>query len=98
MVICFFAREIYRPQLVSKGLSAIGKEWTVDALEELGRKIYVEKQILKMRDGFDPRHMRVPQRIFEIDSLRGRINREYVAKALKYYQESLQKIQKRRRL
>ena len=41
LVVCFFARKVYTPEVITKALDALGiGNWTEDKLEDLGRVIH----------------------------------------------------------
>lgn len=85
LVICLFARGVYKPELISRALKPLGIEIDEEDLRALGREIYREKLDLKIRMGFDPSRLRVPRRIFETPSPQGRIDEGYVMRALDRY-------------
>ena len=89
LVICLFARGLYKPEMVSKALAPLGVNMTPDELRELGWKIYRERMALKVRMGFNPTKLRVPERILETPSPHGQITKEYVVKALEHFREKL---------
>lgn len=88
-VVCYFGREIYRLDTVSRALSALGKKYTPDKLEELGKRIYMKKIRLKMREGFDIRKVRIPSRIYEIPTPHGHISSDYMQRAIGYFAEKV---------
>lgn len=92
LVVCFFARNIYRPQLVSKTLKPLGIGLTREELEELGKKIYVEKYRLKTREGFKPSDLKVPRRVLEVPTPSGALSRDYIERALKYFAVKIGKL------
>ncbi len=92
LVICLFARKIYRPEIVRDALSALGIELTEEELEELGRRIYREKMSFKFREGFDFRKLRIPKRFFETESASGFISEEKLKKALELYEREVKKV------
>lgn len=85
LVICLFAREIYKPEIISEALKPLGINLTVDDLKELGRKILREKYKLKIREGFNPDEVEFPKRIFEVPTPHGLLSREYMEAAKKEY-------------
>ena len=91
LVVCFFARGIYSPELVSRILNIAGFEVSEEDLDRIGRGIYVEKYRFKMREGFRLDDMRIPQRIFETPSPIKQLDEPYVRKALAYVKEILAK-------
>ncbi len=85
LVVCFFARGIYRPETVTKALKPLGIELGDKELEELGWRIYREKYRLKLREGFDPAGLEPPPRIFETPTPYGRLSPEYIRRALNHF-------------
>jgi len=92
LVICLFARGIYKPDIVAEAFNAIGYDYKVDDLINIGWKIYKEKHKLKLELGFDPSKLRIPRRILEVPTPHGRISEEYLKKAITYFSQKLKKI------
>ncbi|RLF18607.1 MAG: aldehyde:ferredoxin oxidoreductase [Thermoprotei archaeon] len=90
LVVCFFAREIYRPGLVAEALSLLGLHLSVEDLDKLGLEILKEKQSFKLREGFDPRRLRIPKRILEASTPLGPVNEEDLREAIAKYFEKLE--------
>ena len=68
LVVCFFAREIYRPDTILAALETAGFKLDAGQLEKLGRQIHCEKFRFKQREGFSFDSLRIPGRIFETPS------------------------------
>jgi len=92
LVVCFFARGIYKPEMVVKTLKTLGYDYDVDGLRDLGRRIYEEKQRLKYELGFKPEALKPPERVLETESPHGTLKIEYFDEALKVYREKLSRI------
>ncbi len=92
LVVCFFARGIYKPELVVKALEPLGYSYTVDDIIKLGYKIYVEKYKLKLNLGFNLNKLRVPKRILETPTPNGVISHEFIEKALKYFGKKINEL------
>lgn len=78
LVICFFAREIYKPEIVKQSLQITGLDLSEEDIIEIGGKIYAEKYRFKIREGFSFDNLRVPKRIFETKSSVGMIDEPYM--------------------
>lgn len=65
LVVCFFARGIYTPEVVARALRVAGFELDPAGLTALGESIYREKVRFKIREGFDFDTLRIPKRILE---------------------------------
>ena len=89
LVICFFARGIYTPEVVSKTLATIGVEMPEDKLHQLGSKILKKKHNFKQREGFMIEKIRIPKRILETISPLGKIEEEFIRKALLWTAEEI---------
>ncbi len=87
LVVCFFARGVYTPELVVEAFKPLGIETDEDSLNETGREIYMEKLKLKKELGFDLGKIRIPERIFEVETFKGKLDREYIERALDYYEK-----------
>ncbi|NOY11341.1 MAG: aldehyde ferredoxin oxidoreductase family protein [Archaeoglobi archaeon] len=85
LVVCFFARGVFSPELVSRAFEPLGVEMGVDELNEAGRRIYLEKVRLKKEMGYVPSLSDLPERVFEVETPAGVLRREYFEEALDYY-------------
>lgn len=86
MVVCFFARNIYKAETVLKLLQLSGLPFqTEDDLRALGAKILAEKHRLKAREGFDVKKTRLPQRFCETPTPAGQVSAEFVREACDEY-------------
>jgi aldehyde:ferredoxin oxidoreductase len=92
LVVCFFARGIYTPDVIVKAFKPLGVEIDEDELVRKGEEIYREKMKLKMKMGFDPEKLQPPKRIFEVESLHGKLNEEFISEALEYYRKKIKEI------
>ena len=82
LVICFFARGVYTPEIIQKALHTIGLEYTPEELSKLGEEILKLKHHFKKREGFDLGKIRIPDRILEIPSSRGIIDGDFIRQTL----------------
>ncbi len=82
LVICFFAREIYKPEVVMEALKISGLEISEDEMIKIGEKIHAEKYRFKIREGFSFDNLRIPKRIFETRSSAGMIDENYMRSVL----------------
>jgi aldehyde:ferredoxin oxidoreductase len=82
LVVCFFARGVYSPELVEKCLACVGMDISKEKFSSLGETILREKFAFKKREGFSFDDLRIPQRIFQVETPRGKISPEYVQKCM----------------
>ena len=87
LVICFFARNIYKPEIVTKALEAVGFYFSQEGLKTLGKEIHSLKYKFKLREGFKIEELRIPKRIFETPTPLGFMSEDYIRIALKKAEE-----------
>ena len=83
LVVCFFARGIYTPEICSEALSSAGFDIAKKNLMGIGEKIHREKYSFKIQEGFSLDNYRLPERIFETPSLVGKIDKTFMDKVVK---------------
>ncbi|MGB9822939.1 aldehyde ferredoxin oxidoreductase family protein [Thermodesulfovibrio sp.] len=92
LVICFFAREIYTPEVVVKCLKLAGFDLTEQELLKTGREIYANKYRFKVQCGFDIENLTLPERVFETPSSMGLIDREFSDRAIALLKENIKSL------
>ncbi|MEM4699950.1 MAG: aldehyde ferredoxin oxidoreductase family protein [Candidatus Nezhaarchaeales archaeon] len=85
LVACLFAREVYRPAIVSEALALLGLEASPGQLQELGMEVLRDKHRFKRREGFDPDRLRVPRRVVEAPTALGFVTEEWLREAVRHY-------------
>jgi aldehyde:ferredoxin oxidoreductase len=85
LVVCFFARGIYAPEILTKALEIMGYNLTNDDLLNIGREILKIKNKFKRENGFDENNLRIPKRIFETKAPTGEFTEEYIRKGVFAY-------------
>jgi aldehyde:ferredoxin oxidoreductase len=93
LVICFFARGIYDPEIVAQALSTIGVDVSPKSLQQLGSEILLRKHEFKMREGFSLKEIRIPKRILDTPSSLGVIDERFLRRALNWTTNKLNAIQ-----
>jgi aldehyde:ferredoxin oxidoreductase len=91
LVVCFFSRGIYEPDLVKRALEVVGFNLNEDELLRLGEEILRNKYKFKIREGFDFNELRVPKRIFETPTPLGLIDEEELKGIITKYKELITK-------
>ena len=73
------------PEIVSKALEILGFNSKEDELMNIRREILKKKNEFKRENGFDESKLRIPKRIFETASPRGKISENYIRQAVSAY-------------
>lgn len=89
LVVCFFARGVYTPEIVIKALKTVDLNFSEEDLMRTGEKILKAKYKFKFQEGFDFNNLRIPSKILEIESPHKKINRETLEEAIKLYAEKI---------
>ena len=89
LVVCFFARGIYQPDVVSKALHLAGFDIAPEALHRVGEEIHSEKYRFKTREGFSLDKLRLPKRIFKTPSPAGELDEEFIRGAVEHIKKIL---------
>jgi aldehyde:ferredoxin oxidoreductase len=89
LVVCFFARNIYTPETVSKCFKALGKDLPVDKLLQIGNETLRSKHEFKLREGFTFSGLTIPRRILEIPTPQGMIKEEAIRDGIRAFESLL---------
>jgi aldehyde:ferredoxin oxidoreductase len=87
LVVCFFARGVYKPETVCRALEVVGHQFTPEDLQRLGLEILKYKLEFKLREGFSFEKLSFPERVFETPTPQGSLSRAFLEEALKLYGE-----------
>jgi aldehyde:ferredoxin oxidoreductase len=90
LVVCFFAREIYKPETILSALNVAGFGLSAEQLDQLGRSIHHEKFRFKLREGFSFENLRIPGRIFETPSFVKDWDEALIRDTIKSVQEAIE--------
>jgi len=89
LVVCFFARGVYTPDTVLQALRVAGFDMAGEDLNRLGTETLSRKYAFKTREGFDAANLRIPRRILETASPRGRLDEAFLRRAVACFMEKL---------
>ncbi len=89
LVVCFFARGIYKPALVCEALKTLGYRLKQENLFQVGKKIHSEKYRFKKQCGFSLDKLSFPQRIFQTDTPAGKLDRNYMKETINHIWEKI---------
>lgn len=85
LVICYFARGVYTPEIVQQALAVAGSNWSSSDLARLGTEALQRKHDFKVREGFDLSQLRVPHRILETPSALGSLDEDFIKRAIQLF-------------
>ena len=90
LVVCLFAREIFDREVVINTLGVSGIKVSGEDLYKIGMEILRNKFRFKLREGFEPKNLRIPHRILETETPLGKIDEGYLKKAVEQFFNLLQ--------
>ncbi len=90
LVVCFFSRGLYTPQLVSEALEVAGSSLSEEDLNRLGKKILGNKNHFKEREGFNMLAAKFPRRIFDLPTPHGMLDERQLEEAVALYHSLLE--------
>ncbi len=85
LTICLFARKIYTEDLVLRALKSIGINKTSKNLKDTARKIHALKYKIKINNGFNLNNLNFPEKLFNVQTGRGKMNKATVQEMIKIY-------------
>jgi len=87
LVVCFFARGVYKPDIVLQSLKTSGfmLEATFENLSRIGVEILKNKHMFKTREGFNHKSMRIPRRIIEVETPAGSLDEDFMREGIEAF-------------
>lgn len=89
LVVCFFARGLYQPDVVLKTLESAGFSLTREDLNRIGEVIHKQKCEFKMRHGFSLDEVYLPKRILETSTPFGQLNESCIKSVVEHFKQLL---------
>jgi aldehyde:ferredoxin oxidoreductase len=89
LVVCFFARGVYAPEVVRRALAVAGWDRSPNDLARLGVETLRRKYDFKTREGFDPAKLRIPRRILETPSPLGVLDEDFLHRAIAHFVDEM---------
>ncbi|MCS7098138.1 MAG: aldehyde ferredoxin oxidoreductase family protein [Candidatus Methanomethyliaceae archaeon] len=90
LVVCFFSRKVYTPEMISRCFSAMGIKVEPSELKIKGMKILKEKYKFKIREGFSFDNVRIPKRVLEIPTPQGLLREEDIRRGISEYKKLIE--------
>jgi aldehyde:ferredoxin oxidoreductase len=89
LVVCFFARGLYQPDVILKALQLTGFSLTQNELDSIGEEIHRKKYGFKMRHGFSLDEVCLPKRVLETSTPFGRLEEPYIKSVVEHFKQLL---------
>jgi aldehyde:ferredoxin oxidoreductase len=94
MVACLFAREVYQESVLADCLKAVGYHNLAENLESLARRVQEMRWQIRMKTGFDPGAVKIPDRFKQVVTWQGPLDTKYLDVLQKAYAEKIREMGK----
>jgi aldehyde:ferredoxin oxidoreductase len=94
MVACLFAREVYQESVLADCLKAVGYPTLAENLESLARRVQELRWQIRMKTGFDPGAVKIPERFKQVVTWQGPLDTKYLEALQKAYAEKIREMGK----
>jgi aldehyde:ferredoxin oxidoreductase len=85
MVACLFAREVYKEDVLAECLQAVGYVNLAENLATVARRVQERRWQIRMKTGFDPAAVPIPDRFKQVVNWRGPVDGSYLDSLQKAY-------------
>lgn len=92
MVGCFFGRNAYTLENISKAINSLGYSFSAQDLDLIAQDIQSKRWELKFRSGFDPESISIPKRYLEVKNWKGEIDPSYLEQLKKAYAQAIRQM------
>jgi aldehyde:ferredoxin oxidoreductase len=92
MVSCLFAREVYKETVLADCLNAVGYRNLAENIDAVAQRIQAMRWHMRLKTGFDPESMKIPERFKEVVTWKGPIDTTYLDSLQKTYAQRIRKM------
>ncbi|MGQ9921351.1 MAG: aldehyde ferredoxin oxidoreductase N-terminal domain-containing protein [Desulfobacca sp.] len=89
LVVCLFAREVYKDSLVAECLHSLGYDTLAGQMEAAAHQIQQLRWQLRLATGFDPQQIRIPKRFLEVRTWKGPLDPTFLAALQQRYAQAI---------
>jgi aldehyde:ferredoxin oxidoreductase len=94
MVSCLFAREVYQEAVLADCLSAVGYRNLAENLDSMARRVQKMRWQLRLKTGFDPDSVKIPERFKQVVTWKGPLDTNYLDSLQKNYTQRIREMAK----
>jgi aldehyde:ferredoxin oxidoreductase len=94
MVSCLFAREVYKEDVLAECLNAVGYRNLAENVDSVARRVQKMRWQMRIKTGFDPRSVTVPQRFTEVVTWKGPVDQNYLNALKEAYSQRILELAK----
>jgi aldehyde:ferredoxin oxidoreductase len=94
MVSCLFAREVYKEAVLADCLNAVGYRDLAENMDSVSRRIQKMRWKIRLKTGFDPGSVEIPERFKQIVTWKGPLDTNYLDSLQKAYAQRIREMAK----
>ncbi len=94
MVSCLFAREVYKEAVLADCLNSVGYRNLAENLDSVAGRIQKMRWQMRMKTGFDPESVKIPERFKEVVTWKGPMDTNYLDSLQKTYAQRIREMAK----
>jgi aldehyde:ferredoxin oxidoreductase len=94
MVACLFAREVYKEDVLAECLQAVGYGSLAQDLDAVARRVQEMRWQIRMKTGFDPESVTIPDRFRQVVNWQGPVDADYLVSLQKAYAQRIREMGK----
>ncbi len=94
MVSCLFAREVYTEPVLGDCLNAVGYRDLAENMDSVGRRVQKMRWQIRLKTGFDPENVTIPDRFKQVVTLKGPMDVGYMDRLKMTYAHRIQEMAK----
>jgi aldehyde:ferredoxin oxidoreductase len=94
MVSCLFAREVYKEAVLADCLNAVGYGNLAKNMDSVAGKIQNMRWQMRMKTGFDPEAVKIPERFKQVVTWKGPMDTNYLDSLQKTYAQRIREMAK----
>jgi aldehyde:ferredoxin oxidoreductase len=94
MVSCLFAREVYKEAVLADCLNAVGYRNLAENLDSVSRRVQKMRWQIRMKTGFDPESVKIPERFKQVVTWKGTMDTNYMDSLQKTYAKRIREMAK----
>jgi len=92
MVSCLFAREVYKESVLADCLNAVGYKTLAENVDSVAQRVQNMRWQLRMKTGFDPASVKIPERFKQVVTWKGPIDTSYLESLQKTYAKKIREM------
>ncbi len=92
MVSCLFAREVYKEAVLADCLNSVGYRNLAENIDSVSRRVQKMRWHQRLKTGYDPGSVKIPERFKEVVTWKGHIDRDYMDSLQKAYAQKIREL------